>query len=126
MDREEKKELEIRLKRAESKCLRWSLTLRDYGRQIAGVEKEIEALEEKRMKLEEDLEMAPVRLAQAQAEFMKYKQKEEQTALEPTKKRVLRARKELGKLLQQVESGELELSDEQMELLRNAKAELRL
>ncbi len=126
MNREEKKDLEIRLKRAESKCLRWSLTLRDYGHQIEGIDKEIEALEEKRIKLEEDLEMAPVRLAEAQAEFMKYKQKEDETALEPTKKRVMRAREELGKLLKAVEAGELELTEEQMDLLRTAKAELRL
>ena len=123
--REQKIARERRLKRAESLCLRWSLTLRDYPREISQLDKEIDALRLKRTKLTMDLHDAPKELEKAQVQFQKAKSEQEEIVLAPKVARFKRAREELAKILAMgIEN--LDLSEEQLELLRNAKVELKL
>ncbi len=116
--RQRKREVEKKLKKARSLCYFWVLVQDQYPHEIHKVNKEIARLVTKRDKMRHDLDRAPKEHEKAKMLVQRASLFYRVEIAEPKIAKMLRMKAELIKLQGELE--DVEITEEQMELLRKA------
>lgn len=115
-----KRRVQIKIRRAESSCMLWSLIKQNNVDAILRINREIEELETKRERLASQLLIAPEEHEKAKEKLAKCKREFGQETATPKVDRALRLAAKLQSITADLEG--VELTAEQIELLQKVKA----